>query len=74
MCRYDDVYTDCTGQLCQTGNRHFYLFACGHDQVGKLINHQYNKRQVFVAVIRIQAALDELVIVFFNVTGTGIFQ
>ena len=45
----DQVYANGTGQLSQAGDRHFHFFACRHDQVGELIDHQNNEWQVLMS-------------------------
>ena len=60
----DQVNPYRTRQLGQACNRHFHFLASRHDQVGKFINHQYNKGQELVAFLRVQLSFYKFFKVF----------
>ena len=66
--------TDSTRQLGDTGNREFHFLTSRHNQVTKLINNDYDIRHKFMSLLRIQATVDKLFIIFFNVTHMRHFQ
>ena len=65
---------DGTGQLGQSRNGHFYFFACGHDEVCKLIDHQHDVRQVPVPLLWVQLSAYEFGVVLLEVSALGVFQ
>ena len=65
--RNDQVDTYGTGQLRQTCDGRFDFLSGGHDQIGKLVNDQYDVGQKLVAVVRIQLSGLEFRIVFLDI-------
>ncbi|CAI8334417.1 MAG: Uncharacterised protein [Flavobacteriia bacterium] len=63
-----------TGQLGQTGDRCLHFLAGGHDQISKLIHNENDIGQIAVSFLRIQFALLEFGIVFFDVAHHGVLQ
>ena len=70
----NQVDADGTSQLGDTGYRGFHLTACGHDEVGKLIDDQHNVGQETVTFSREQPARLELLVVFDDVSALGGFE
>src|SRR3712207_5577436 len=68
------VNTHRTGQLSDARNRKFHLLAGSHDQVAELIDYDNDVRHEFMSFFRIQAAIDELLVVFSDVTHMSHFQ
>ena len=56
-----------TGQLCNTCNRQLYLLACRHNQVTELINDNDDIWHVLMSVLRIQLAVNELLVILLNI-------
>ena len=66
--------THSTGQLSDTCNRQFYFLACCHNQIAELIDDNHNIWHKFVSVVRIQLTVFEFLVVFLNVSCSGLFE
>ena len=50
------------------------FLACGHDEIGKLVDEHHNIGEVAVSFFRIQAAPNKLGVVFFDGPDAGVFE
>ena len=71
---HDQVNAHRPSQLRQSRDRHLHFLSGRHDQVGKLVNHEHDERQVLVTLLRIQPPRDELLVVFLDVSRSGFLQ
>ena len=63
-----------TGQLCNTCNRQLYLLACRHNQVTELIDDDDDIWHVLMSVLRIQLAVNELLVILLDIARLGHLQ
>ena len=71
---YHHVDANGTCQLCDTCNRQFYFLAGSHDQIAEFIDDYHDVRHIVVSVGKLQLVVDEFVVVFLDVAGSGHLQ
>ena len=71
---YYHVYAHCACQLRDARYRHFHFFACCHNKVAKLVDYHHDVGHVFVAFGEVELVVDELVVIFLNVSCPGKLQ
>ena len=64
----DHMNTDRTCQLRNTGNRKFHFLTGSHDQISELIDHHHDIRHKLMSFLRIEAAVDKLLIILLDIT------
>ena len=68
------VDADGTGQLSNAGDGEFYLLAGCHDEVAVLVDDDHNVWHVAMAVVRVELALAELLVVLLHVPCMSFLQ
>src|SRR5690606_723835 len=68
------MYSYRTSKLCKPRDWHFDFLACGHDQIRELIDHQHDERKVLMSLLRTESSLDELLVVFPDVSRACFLQ
>ena len=63
-----------TCQLGDTGNRKFYFLAGCHDQITELIYNHHDVWHILMSICQLQLVVDILLVVFFDVTGSCLFE
>ena len=68
------MYTHGTRQLGDTCDGQFHILTGCHNQVTELVDDDYNIRHELMSLFRIQPAINELFVIFFDIAHMGSFQ
>ena len=68
------MHTNGTGKLCYTRYRGLDFLSGSYDKVGKLVDYDNDIGHEVMSVFRVKPVVEELLVVFLDVAGTGFLQ